>query len=128
MTDSLLWLWAGVSVVTALGVAWVAFRPKGDANASIPTPQPVHYRPMFAGFGRNLVESSVTFVSAAALSAGIGKKYGITRVELAHANGLGTGAGLRTGQRLRVPSPKGKGQPVSNPASGGLGSPGTAAA
>ena len=33
MTDSLLWLWAGVSVVTALGVAWVAFRPKGDANA-----------------------------------------------------------------------------------------------
>ena len=35
MTDPLLWLWAGVSVVTALGVAWMAFRPKDDASASI---------------------------------------------------------------------------------------------
>lgn len=41
----------------------------------------------------------------------IAKKYGITRVELAHANGLGTGAGLRTGQRIKVPSPPPKGVP-----------------
>jgi urease subunit alpha len=39
----------------------------GDPNASIPTPQPEYYRPMFAAFGRSLTESSVTFVSQAAL-------------------------------------------------------------
>jgi urease subunit alpha len=54
----------------------------GDPNASIPTPQPVHYRPMFAGFGRNLVESSVLFISKAAHQAGIGKKYGLSRATL----------------------------------------------
>jgi urease subunit alpha len=44
----------------------------GDPNASIPTPQPVHYRPMFGVFGRALAESCLTFVSAAAVDAGIG--------------------------------------------------------
>jgi len=39
----------------------------GDANASIPTPQPVHYRPMFGAFGKALQSTSLTFVSAAAL-------------------------------------------------------------
>ena len=39
----------------------------GDPNASIPTPQPVHYRPMFGGFGKAL-KTSVTFVSQAALN------------------------------------------------------------
>ena len=51
----------------------------GDPNASIPTPQPVHYRPMFANFGRSLVESSLLFTSAAALDAGIADRYGLTR-------------------------------------------------
>lgn len=41
----------------------------------------------------------------------VAKRFGITRVELAHANGLGTGAGLRTGQRIKVPQPKGTGTP-----------------
>jgi urease subunit alpha len=45
----------------------IAAAPMGDANASIPTPQPVHYRPMFGAFGRALEKSAVTFVSGAAL-------------------------------------------------------------
>jgi LysM repeat protein len=41
----------------------------------------------------------------------VAKRFGITRVELAHANGLGTGAGLRTGERIKVPEPPPKGVP-----------------
>ena len=51
----------------------------GDPNASIPTPQPVHYRPMFAAFGRSRTASSVVFVSKAAIKAGLKKKLGITK-------------------------------------------------
>ena len=51
----------------------------GDPNASIPTPQPVHYRPMFGAFGRALADSCVTFVSAAALDAGIGEALELQR-------------------------------------------------
>ncbi len=46
----------------------------GDPNASIPTPQPVHYRPMFGAFGKSLTESAVTFVSRAAFEAGLGER------------------------------------------------------
>jgi urease subunit alpha len=53
--------------------------PMGDINASIPTPQPVRYRLMYAGFGRALASSSVTFVSQAALAAGIGEKLKLQR-------------------------------------------------
>jgi urease subunit alpha len=49
----------------------------GDPNASIPTPEPVHYRPMFGAFGRALGASCLTFVSQAGLSKGVGK--GLTR-------------------------------------------------
>jgi urease subunit alpha len=49
----------------------IAYAPMGDPNASIPTPQPVHYRPMFGVLGRALAEHCLTFVSAAALEAGI---------------------------------------------------------
>jgi len=51
----------------------------GDPNASIPTPQPVHYRPMFAAFGRSRTASSVVFVSKAALRDGLKKKLGIAK-------------------------------------------------
>jgi len=44
--------------------------PMGDPNASIPTPQPVHMRTMFAGYGRAMTQSAVTFVSGAALDTG----------------------------------------------------------
>jgi urease subunit alpha len=51
----------------------------GDPNASIPTPQPVHYRPMFGAFGRALTASSVVFTSKAAVKAGLGRKLGIQK-------------------------------------------------
>jgi urease subunit alpha len=51
----------------------------GDPNASIPTPQPVHYRPMFGAFGRALTASSVVFASKAAVRSGLGKTLGIQK-------------------------------------------------
>jgi urease subunit alpha len=47
----------------------------GDANASSPTPQPVLYRPMFGSFGRATAATALTFISAAALDAGVGKLF-----------------------------------------------------
>ena len=67
----------------------------GDPNASIPTPQPVHYRPMFAAFGRAMTESCVTFVSAAALDAEIGRRLGLQRRLVAVADTRG-GIGKRS--------------------------------
>jgi urease subunit alpha len=57
-------------------LAWAAM---GDPNASIPTPEPVIYRPMFAAFGRALGECSVSFLSRAALEAGVPRQLGLTR-------------------------------------------------
>jgi urease subunit alpha len=51
----------------------------GDPNASIPTPQPVHYRPMFGAFGKALTASSVVFVSQAAVKAGLRGKLGVEK-------------------------------------------------
>ncbi|MDT4830313.1 Urease subunit alpha [compost metagenome] len=62
----------------ALG-GMIAAAAMGDPNASIPTPQPVHYRPMFAAAGGALHRSSLTFVSQAALSANIGERYGLAK-------------------------------------------------
>ena len=53
--------------------------PMGDPNASIPTPQPVHYRPMFGAFGRSLVASPVIFVSAGGDRQGRGEEVGPQR-------------------------------------------------
>src|SRR5208337_3492998 len=63
--------------------------PMGDPNASIPTPQPVHYRPMFAAFGKALSASSVVFVSKAALKAGLRGKLGIEKKLVAVENTRG---------------------------------------
>ena len=52
----------------------IAAAPMGDPNASIPTPQPVHYRPMFGSFGKLLTSSSVVFTSQAALAVGLHKR------------------------------------------------------
>jgi urease subunit alpha len=57
----------------------IAHALMGDPNASIPTPQPVHQRPMFGSFGRALTESCITFVSHAALEADIGRTLGLSR-------------------------------------------------
>ncbi|HYP69937.1 MAG TPA: urease subunit alpha [Variovorax sp.] len=57
----------------------IALAAMGDPNASIPTPQPVHYRPMFGAFGGSLAKSSLTFVSQAGLAAGIGERFGLKK-------------------------------------------------
>src|SRR4029079_10782748 len=58
----------------------------GDPNASIPTPQPVHYRPMFGAFGRALTGSSVVFTSQAAVRDALGRKLGIQKELVAVTN------------------------------------------
>src|SRR5262249_1372582 len=57
----------------------IAAAPMGDPNASIPTPQPVHYRPMFGAFGKAITTTSLIFVSKAALDRNIGEKLGIEK-------------------------------------------------
>ncbi|MDZ4136310.1 MAG: urease subunit alpha, partial [Paracoccaceae bacterium] len=58
----------------------------GDPNASIPTPQPVYSRPMFAAFGRSVEASSVIFVSAAAQADGVGAALGLAKATVAVEN------------------------------------------
>ncbi len=72
LADLVLWSPAffGVKPDLVLKCGTIVGAAMGDPNASIPTPQPVHYRPMFAGFGRALTESCVTFVSKASLDEG----------------------------------------------------------
>jgi urease subunit alpha len=63
----------------------------GDPNASIPTPQPVHFRPMFGSFGGALTRGSLTFVSQAGLDAGIAERYGLAKTLVAVKNIRGIG-------------------------------------
>jgi urease subunit alpha len=79
--DLVLWSPAffGVKPDMVLVGGTIAAAPMGDPNASIPTPQPVHYRPMFGSFGRAPAMSSLTFVSQAALAAGLQDKLGVTK-------------------------------------------------
>ncbi len=73
LADLVLWqpMFFGVKPDLVLKGGSIAAAAMGDPNASIPTPQPVHYRPMFAAFGQALTESSVSFVAQAALDAGL---------------------------------------------------------
>ena len=64
----------------------IAAAPMGDPNASIPTPQPVHYRPMFASFGKALASSNLTFVSKLAHDDDIARKLGLGRHVLPVSN------------------------------------------
>jgi urease subunit alpha len=91
LADLVLWSPAffGVKPDLVLKGGSIAAAPMGDPNASIPTPQPVHYRPMFASFGRNRIESAVLFVSRAALEADIAHPLGLTRPLVAVANTRG---------------------------------------
>ena len=67
LADLVLWKPAFFGIKPALIIkgGMIAAAPMGDPNASIPTPQPVHYRPMFGAFGRAREATSVTFVSQA---------------------------------------------------------------
>src|SRR5215469_15657205 len=81
LADLVLWSPAffGVKPDLVIKGGSIVAAPMGDPNASIPTPQPVHYRPMFAAFGRALTASSVVFASKAAVKAGLARKLGIDK-------------------------------------------------
>jgi urease subunit alpha len=89
--DLVLWnpAFFGVKPEMVLLGGSIAAAPMGDPNASIPTPQPVHYRPMFASFGKLLTNSSVVFISQAAKDAGLAKKLGTAKQMLAVKNTRG---------------------------------------
>ena len=83
--DLVLWRPAffGVKPSLILKGGTIAMALMGDPNASIPTPQPVHYRPMFGSFGGATAAGSLTFVSQAALGAGIGSRLGLAKTLVA---------------------------------------------
>ena len=67
----------------------IAAAPLGAPNASIPTPQPMHYRPLFASYGKLRTSSSVTFVSQAAYDDGLQGKLGVAKTMIPVENTLG---------------------------------------
>ena len=97
LADLVLWSPAffGVKPDLVLKGGSIVMAAMGDPNASIPTPQPVHYRPMFGALGRALTESCLTFVSAAALDAELGRHLHLSRRLVAVADTRG-GIGKRS--------------------------------
>ena len=85
LADLVLWkpMFFGVKPDLVLKSGTIVAAAMGDPNASIPTPQPVHYRPMFGSFGKSLTESSISFVSQAAMDAGIHEVLGLEKQVLA---------------------------------------------
>ncbi len=81
LADLVLWRPAFFGVKPSLVIKGgaIAAAPMGDPNASIPTPQPVHYRPMFGAFGRAVTATSVTFVSQAALETDLAARLGLVK-------------------------------------------------
>jgi urease subunit alpha len=91
LADLVVWSPAffGVKPDLVLKCGSIAAAPMGDPNASIPTPQPIHYRPMFAAFGRNVSASAVTFVSGAAAGSDLAQRLGLARSVVAVDNTRG---------------------------------------
>ncbi len=81
LADLVLWnpAFFGVKPAMILKGGMIAAAPMGDPNASIPTPQPVHYRPMFGAFGGAVGATSVTFVSGQAQEAGVADALGLAK-------------------------------------------------
>ncbi|CAH1209563.1 Urease subunit alpha [Paenibacillus allorhizoplanae] len=79
--DLVVWspMFFGVKPDLVLKGGSIAYAQMGDPNASIPTPQPVFGRPMFAAFGKALTQSSITFVSQAAYDSGIRERFGLQK-------------------------------------------------
>ncbi len=69
----------GVKPAIILKGGTIAMAAMGDPSASIPTPQPVHYRPMFGSYGCSLHKSSITFLSQAGMAAGVGERFGLQK-------------------------------------------------
>ena len=76
----------GVKPSVVLKGGFIALAAMGDPNASIPTPQPVHYRPMFGSFGGALARGSLTFVSQLAMQSDVGGQYGLSKTLTAVKN------------------------------------------
>ncbi len=95
--DLVLWnpAFFGVKPDMVMVGGMIAAAPMGDPNASIPTPQPVHYRPMFGAYGKAMTNSSVTFVSRAALEGGLKERIGVDKGMVAVENTRG-GIGKRS--------------------------------
>ena len=91
LADLVLWSPAffGVKPDLVIKGGSIACAPMGDPNASIPTPQPVHYRPMFGAIGRAMAASCITFVSGAAIDADLGRALGLQRRLAAVSNTRG---------------------------------------
>ncbi len=85
LADLVLWkpMYFGVKPDLVVKCGTIAAAAMGDPNASIPTPQPVHYRPMFATLGRALTASSVTFVSQAACDEGVADALALAKTVVA---------------------------------------------
>jgi urease subunit alpha len=85
LADLVLWnpAFFGVKPDLILKCGTIAAAAMGDPNASIPTPQPVHYRPMFGAFGKSLTGSSIIFVSNAALAGDVPNRLGLDKQALA---------------------------------------------
>ena len=88
LADIVLWRPAFFGVKPSLIIkgGFIVAAPMGDANASIPTPQPVHYRPMFGALGGALAATCLTFVSQAALNSGALDSLGLQRMLMAVRN------------------------------------------
>ena len=88
LADIVLWRPAFFGVKPSLIIkgGFIVAAPMGDPNASIPTPQPVHYRPMFGAFGGALAATCLTFVSKAALNSGALDALGLRRTLAAVQN------------------------------------------
>jgi urease subunit alpha len=82
LADLVLWepAFFGVKPELVVKGGMIASSLMGDPNASIPTPQPVLYRPMFAAFGQALHKTAITFVSQAAMQSGIPEKLGLKKM------------------------------------------------
>ncbi|MBB3903196.1 urease subunit alpha [Methylobacterium brachythecii] len=88
LADLVMWTPAffGVKPDLVLKGGMIATAPMGDPNASIPTPQPVHYRPMFGAFGRAPYATALTFVSKAAIEDGLRERLGVQKQFVAVEN------------------------------------------
>jgi urease subunit alpha len=93
LADLVLWTPAffGVKPDMVIKGGTIAVAPMGDPNASIPTPQPMHYRPMFAQYGLAMAASCITFLSKAALEAGLGERLHLKRTlcAVSHTRDIG---------------------------------------
>ena len=88
LADLVLWKPAffGIKPAMIIKGGMIAAAPMGDPNASIPTPQPVHYRPMFGAFGGALPATALTFVSQSFLDSGLAAEIGLEKNLSAVAN------------------------------------------